>query len=191
MIHRLLRAACLLVAAISPAAAADAPAPEGAPAMVGDPFFDEVRIGVYNHALGSPEHGGIDLNGELLFGKPFHTDDWTESLIPRPMIGGTLNFAGKTSTVYFGAAWHFVPFDAPWFVEFTAGGSYNNGQLEDTHNDMNPLGCHWLFRESASIGYQFDEHWSVIASIEHNSNAGLCSENRGITNAGMKIGYKF
>ena len=32
---------------------------------------------------------------------------------------------------------------------------------------------------------------SLMATIEHSSNAGLCSENRGLTNAGLRLGYRF
>ncbi len=30
-----------------------------------------------------------------------------------------------------------------------------------------------------------------MATIDHMSNAGLCSENRGISNAGLRLGYKW
>jgi hypothetical protein len=56
---------------------------------------------------------------------------------------------------------------------------------------MNALGCHVLFRESASIGFDVTETWRIMGTVEHHSNAGLCDENRGLTNAGVRIGYKF
>jgi lipid A 3-O-deacylase len=31
----------------------------------------------------------------------------------------------------------------------------------------------------------------VMATIEHLSNAGLCAQNRGLTNIGARIGYTF
>ncbi|WP_081449527.1 acyloxyacyl hydrolase [Rhodomicrobium vannielii] len=30
-----------------------------------------------------------------------------------------------------------------------------------------------------------------MATIDHMSNAGLCDTNRGLTNAGVRLGYKF
>jgi len=167
---------------------------QAAPQPIDEPFpwLSEVRLGLLQHGLGSPErNGGVDLNGEVLFAKPFHLDGWKEVLVPRPHIGATANFEGKTSPVYAGATWHFDLFETPFFTEISAGGSVNNGQLNDTHNDMNPLGCHVLFRESASLGYQFNQHWSVMGTFEHSSNANLCSENRGLSNLGVRIGYKF
>jgi len=41
------------------------------------------------------------------------------------------------------------------------------------------------------LGYRLTTHWQVMASIEHNSNAGLCDRNRGLTNGGLRLGYRF
>jgi hypothetical protein len=30
-----------------------------------------------------------------------------------------------------------------------------------------------------------------MATVEHMSNAGLCSQNRGLTNVGVRLGYTF
>ena len=46
-------------------------------------------------------------------------------------------------------------------------------------------------REAASIGYRFAPNWSVLATVEHLSNAGLCDDNRGLTNVGAKLSYHF
>ena len=40
---------------------------------------------------------------------------------------------------------------------------------------MNALGCHVLFHESATIGFNVTENWRVMGSIEHSSNAGACA----------------
>ena len=189
--RRALFVCCLVAALGSVGAAKAADVDTTAPPMVSDPFFNEVRLGVMGHGIDtSDEMGDVDLNVELLFSKPFHADGWVEYLIPRPHVGATIDFDGRTSTAYAGVTWHVQPFEFPVFVEASFGGSVNNGKDEGSENRI-AVGCNLLFRESAALGYQFDEHWSVIASIEHNSNAGLCSENRGNTNAGMKIGYKF
>ena len=177
----------LAVAACSYAHAADVNGPSSP--IDSSPLIDEVRLGGLVHAPASPEAGsGVDLNAEVLFAKPWGTiDDWW---LPRPHLGTTINFEGKTSTVYAGVSWQYNVTD--WaFVEASFGGSLNNGQTEDYHNDMNPLGCHTLFRESASIGYDITQHWRVMATAEHSSNAGLCDYNRGLTNYGVRVGYKF
>ena len=163
-----------------------------APALDSNFLISEFRLGLLSHGIGSPERaGGADLNAEILFIKPFNATGWAETLIPRPQVGATINFLDKTSTVYAGAAWRFGLFNTPFFAEISSGASLNNGQLEDRHNDMNPLGCHLLFRESASLGYDIDTHWSVMATFEHNSNANLCDENRGLSNVGARVGYRF
>jgi len=167
--------------------AADEPAPAPV-ALVSDPFFDEVRIGAFVHDPSSPESGSADLNVELLFAKPWGTkDDWW---FPRPHIGATINFGGRTSQAYAGASWQYNVTD--WaFVEATFGGSVNNGETGNDDPNMNALGCNLLFRESATLGFDVTENWRIMATVEHSSNAGLCDYNRGLTNAGVRLGYKF
>jgi len=179
-----------VVGTISLAHAADLatvqPAP--LPPMASDPLVDELRLGVFAHDPSSPESGSADLNLEALFAKPWGTD--AEWWLPRPHVGATINFEGKTSTVYAGATWQYNITD--WaFLEATFGGSVNNGETSNNDRDMNALGCHVLFRESASVGFNLTESWRIMGTIEHNSNAGLCDFNRGLTNAGVRLGYKF
>ncbi|MBW0002854.1 MAG: acyloxyacyl hydrolase [Hyphomicrobiales bacterium] len=155
-------------------------------------FLSEVRLGTFAHDPTSPEQGSADLNGEILFAKPFSLPGsaW-DFLLPRPSIGATINFAGKTSQAYAGLTWTYDITKAI-FVEGSFGGSVNNGK---TGNFVPPghsaLGCNVSFRESGSVGYRFTENWSLMATIEHMSNAGLCSQNRGLTNYGARIGYTF
>jgi hypothetical protein len=56
---------------------------------------------------------------------------------------------------------------------------------------MNPLGCNVLFHEQASLGFNVTQNWRLIGTVEHSSNAGLCDFNRGLTDFGVRIGYKF
>jgi hypothetical protein len=53
------------------------------------------------------------------------------------------------------------------------------------------MGCAVTFRESATAGFRITQNWSIMATVEHMSNAGLCVENRGLTNAGLRLGYTF
>jgi lipid A 3-O-deacylase len=163
-----------------------------APAGQSLSFLSEVRLGTFAHDAMSPEAGSADLNGEILFAKPFGGDGGTwDFLIPRPSIGGTVNFVGKTSQAYAGLTWTY-DITKSIFVEGSFGGSANNGKtgiiVPPGHN---ALGCNVSFRESASLGYRFNENWSLMATIEHMSNAGLCNQNRGLTNYGARIGYSF
>ena len=139
-----------------------------------------------------PEQGSVDLSAEALFVKPFTSSDplWN-TLLPRPDIGGTLNLAGKTSDVYAGVVWDYN-FTDRVFAETGFGGSLNNGY---TGSGVSPgrvaVGSALLFRESASLGYRLTPNWSVMATIEHNSNAGLAARNAGLTDAGIRVGYAF
>ncbi|MCA3627783.1 MAG: acyloxyacyl hydrolase [Methylobacterium sp.] len=41
------------------------------------------------------------------------------------------------------------------------------------------------------LGYRLGGGWSALAKIEHFSNGGLCTRNRGLTHVGMRLGYQF
>ena len=79
-------------------------------------------------------------------------------------------------------------------TSWTAHGiALHNGKKEvyDPFSDRQALGCSPLFRESGSVGVRLSANWSLMATIEHLSNAGACSENRGLTNVGARVGYSF
>jgi hypothetical protein len=152
----------------------------------------EVRVGGLVHDPLSPEAGSVDLSGEVLFVKPFTSADplWN-ALLPRPDIGGTANFAGKTSEAYAGFAWDYDVTQRV-FVEGGLGGSVNDARTgSNVPPGYNAMGCDASFRESASLGYRLTPNWSVMGTVEHMSNAGLCPPNRGLTNFGARVGYAF
>ena len=170
------------------ASAADlaaSPAPSASPFG----YLSEVRVGGFSHDYRSPERGSIDFNGELLFGTPGRAFTGYDALVPRIHLGTTINFAGKTSHVYSGFTWTY-DLTSALFVEATFGGSVNNG-VRYAVPGRNAMGCPVTFRESASAGLRITTNWSLIATVEHMSNAGLCVENRGLTNAGLRLGYAF
>ena len=152
----------------------------------------EVRVGALAHDPLSPERGSADLSGEGLFDKPFTSPDplWN-ALLPRPDIGFTASFAGKTSEAYAGVAWDYNITDRV-FAEAGFGGSVNDGHAgNNVPAGYSAIGCNESFRESGSLGYRLTQNWSVMGTIEHMSNAGLCDRNRGLTNTGARIGYAF
>ena len=156
------------------------------------PFLSEVRLGTFAHDPASPENGSVDLSGEILFAKPFSAPGsaW-DFLLPRPSIGGTLNFAGKTSEAFAGLTWTY-DITQSIFVDAEFGGSVNNGKTSNiVPPGHNAMGCNWSFRESGSLGYRLNANWDIMATVEHMSNAGLCKQNRGLTNYGARIGYRF
>jgi lipid A 3-O-deacylase len=137
--------------------------------------------------------GSANLTGEILFDKPFTASDlFTSYFIPRPHIGGSLNFDDRTSFAYAGLSWT-IDVTPSIFVEGSFGGAIHNGG-DSSHplSERQSLSCSPLFRESGSVGVRLSANWSVLATIEHLSDGGTCSdENRGLTNVGARVGYSF
>ena len=151
----------------------------------------EVRGGAFAHDPSSPERGSIDLSLQALtpplaaFGSGF------DFIVPRLHAGASINLAGKTTVGYAGLAVDFHITKA-LFLEGTFGGAVLNGYTGSAKRaGRSNVGCDASFHESGSLGYRLDEHWSVLATIEHASNAGLCKQNRGITNFGARLAYVF
>lgn len=158
-------------------------------------LLSEFRFGFSAQDPWGPEgrDASANLNGEILFSKPFTASDlFTSYFIPRPHLGGSLNFDGRTSFAYAGLSWT-LDVTPDLFVEGSFGGAVHNGNktAHDPLSDHQALGCSALFRESGSVGVRLSANWSVMATIEHLSNAGSCSDNRGLTNVGARVGYSF
>ncbi len=191
---------CLGLATIGGARAADAS--RAAQVHLPDPvipgrqsLFSEIRLGGSVHEMDGPESGSANLTGEILFAKPFTAADlFTSYFVPRPHVGASVNLRGDTSFAYAGLSWTYDL--TSWlFVEGTFGGAVHNGNTDPLKARIpvneNALGCSPLFRESGSVGVRLSTNWSVMATIEHMSNAGLCAQNRGLTNVGARVGYTF
>ncbi len=196
----------LIVASVSavclgPVRAADLTAPPPPPVFVPTPppvtvrqysFLSEARFGVFAHGVATAEYGSVGLNGELLSVKPFTVANplWNY-FIPQFHVGGDLDTGGHTSDVYGGLTWQF-PIYQRVFGELTFGGSGNDGKAGLVVPAGNSrVGCNVLFRESVSLGYRLSEHWNIMATAEHMSNASLCQHNEGISNIGARLGYVF
>jgi lipid A 3-O-deacylase len=200
---RLPALALVLAAALSPASAEEQPVfvdgkgPTLTPETAMPSIFSEFRLGGFAHNIdGSSETGSFDINGEILFNKPLTSSDpWIDALLPRPHVGATVNLDGKTSAAYAGLTWTFDVTDR-LFVEGSFGASINNGitgpaSARHVLEDRARVGCSLLFRESASIGFNITDSMSIMGTIEHHSNADLCDANGGLTNFGLRFGYKF
>jgi lipid A 3-O-deacylase len=169
-------------------------------ASYGQGWIDEVRLGVYQHdsgIIGNHKEEGADLALEGL-SRPVTL----LSLIgtPRFVFGGVWNTAGQTDQIYLGIDKQldflhgaFTSNDA-FFVEGTIGGVWHSGKhdVEGT-----PLEARWkshggsfLFRPGLALGYRFNERWSIAASLNHISNAGLASSNEGSNDLGVLLGWK-
>lgn len=158
------------------------------------PFFavTETRLGVFaaNLEQSASEEADILLNAEVLFGKlpgRYSEPIWDYFLRPRAHVGFSLADEG-TSQVYAGLTWEFRLND--WaFIETSFGGAAHNGPTGA--NDPDSLGCTLNFRESASLGFDLDERTRLMFTIDHMSNASLCEQNQGFTNAGVRLGYRW
>ena len=178
-----------------PALAADPVPPPAAPfvAPASRSFLSEIRVGGSVQDPSGPESGSGSITGEILFDRFFQSSDPVLNLfIPRPHIGGSVNLGGRTSFAYAGFTWSF-DITPRFFIEATFGGAIHNGNTSafNVAPDEAGLGCSPLFRESASAGFHLTPQWSLMATVEHLSNAGLCSQNRGLTNIGVRLGYTF
>jgi lipid A 3-O-deacylase len=154
------------------------------------PAGTELRIGVLKgnvESVGSED--GTNINAELLFASPFGRRDhglWSSILEPRLHIGTSQNIDGYTSQYYAGLTWDFE-LGYGVFAETSFGGTVHDGPLNDPKLDS--FGCVASFRESVSLGYHITDRVSVMAMVDHFSNANLCERNRGLTNAGVRLGY--
>ena len=180
----------LFVTTINAAPAAPAPASSFEQTLT-FPSIDEVRLGAFDQNIeGSGNEAGIAINAEILFGRPFSqfNNGALDFLFrPRPHIGVSINTGGYTSEYYFGNTWDIALTD--WaFFEVSLGGAVHDGPLDEAGKAS--YGCRVSFRESASLGFAMSEKLRLIFTIDHMSNANLCDRNRGLTNAGVRIGYK-
>lgn len=168
------------------------------PALAQDFGLSEARGGLFAHSADEPgAFFGVfntsrvqDINVELLFDVPSLTE-WVSWGQVRPHLGATVNFGGLESMVYTGVSWTVPIGDSPIFVEASFGGAVHNGASLGATYPARSLGCAFLFRESASVGVMVTETASVMATVEHASNANLCPDNRGLTNMGIRFGWKF
>jgi lipid A 3-O-deacylase len=153
-------------------------------------FVDEVRGGIFAHDpfSSTSEGDNADINAEIVFESP---DFMSWAFNPRPRLGFTLSGNGGTSLVYLDLlGWTFDLTDSI-FIDAAVGGALHDGSLKGNRAGERYFGCRANFHQSASIGYRFSPQLSIMASVEHMSNASLCDQNDGLTNAGVRLGYAF
>lgn len=159
----------------------------------GIPYFDEIRLGVLAADLdpGGASDDELALNAELLtrhIGQHYDNPLLDVFLNPRLHIGATLATDKGINQAYAGFTWDYQLTDR-LFVETSFGGAIHDGETDDNNTDS--YGCTAQFRESLSVGVNLTENISVMATVDHMSNAGLCDENQGFTNAGVRLGYRW
>jgi lipid A 3-O-deacylase len=168
-------------------------------AHAGYGIIDEMKLGVLDHdvPLGVDHRECcVDVNAEVLFTSPsFLSWFWT----PRPNLGITVNTQGKNSYGYFGLAWtgdflrhSFRPNDS-FFWELGLGGAVHDGpdQSSPYTRDHKGLGARLLFHEEMDLGYRFTWRSNISLFLDHISDADITTHNPGLTNLGVRLGFRF
>ncbi len=158
----------------------------------------EIRLGFYNHGLDSlsfvskNKEGGFDFNSEIL-APPLPYKLWPQNI--RPRLGTSISLLRKTDLFYAGLTFEIFDIIAPFFITLGLDIAVHTGRRENNDDGFNALGCRWLLHESASLGLVFGGHHRIMTTIEHASNAksiiDACPENTGLTNVGIRYGYRF
>ena len=150
----------------------------------------EVSIGALMHDEGpfsNSKEEGYDGHIELRFASPkFLELIWS----PEPHIGANINSKGDTSQVFAGLSYEYLLWKG-LFVGLSVGGAYHDGETDSHRIDKKDLGCHLLFRESLTIGWQLTEHHKIAGIFDHISNAKICDHNEGLENVGVRYSYRF
>jgi hypothetical protein len=149
----------------------------------------EVRGGGYYHCC-FVESGSTALSGEIVAPRLITPPAWLpEFFVPRIHVGGVYDLGGGTSYGYAGLLFTYN-LTSRIFLEPFVGVAVTDGKAFGDGNH-NPIGCTTLIHSGGNIGYRFDANWSVMATLDHISNGGLCSRNVGVNNYGAKVGYAF
>lgn len=162
-------------------------------------LFNEVRAGVYAQSccgFGSSKEQGAAINAEALFASPRVLNVLGA---PRPLIGATVaTDSDATSQIYTGLEWK-VDLASRWFVAAGVGVTVHNGETDrfDPVADAGRvdstvfLGCRALIRLAGDVGYRLTDRVSASFHWNHISNAGLCRENEGLDQMGLRLGLSF
>ncbi|UCE82011.1 MAG: acyloxyacyl hydrolase [Deltaproteobacteria bacterium] len=167
-------------------------ATEPVPEKNGVGWLHEIRVGVLAHDVnhlwsGTRKEGGVDINGEIIFGRP------SFSLLSgsvRPNFGASINTEGDTSKIYGGILWE-VETKSGIFFDLGVGIAVHNGELDTDDEDQKSLGSSVLFRIPIEIGYSITEHHRISILFDHISNAHLADPNEGLDTLGLRYGYRF
>ena len=147
----------------------------------------EFKIGVTQHdfdnKFGHRHEKGQNIIAEYLFNK------MPNYLRAFPHIGASINNKGFTSNIYTGLTWQFDLKNLV-VIEASLGASLTNGEIQTTKK-RRALGSKLMFRESFSVGYLIDRPHSVAIMIDHISNADIRKPNPGLTDIGIRYGYRF
>jgi hypothetical protein len=156
------------------------------------PLFSEYRIAVLAADIepGGGSDDGVAVSIELLTPHrgAAHYSLVEHLLNPRFHVGALVHTDDGVNQAYAGLTWDYYLTDSI-FVETSFGGAVHDGETDSDSTDS--YGCTLNFRESIGIGADVTESISIMATVDHMSNADLCDENQGLTNAGVRLGYRW
>lgn len=188
----------LLIGLAAPAMAQDFPADVPSAGVLD--IVDEVRLGLNFHGVyytmlpTNPGEWDLDrledVSFDVLFTSPdFDAFRWIGS--PRPEIGATVNLSGEDSLFHAGLTWTVPLFETPLYLEGTFGAAANTGYLTGAPAGRPNFGCRINFYERFGIGANLGENVTATLTYEHSSNNDWCEANDGISNFGLRMGWKF
>lgn len=162
--------------------------------------IDEFRIGLHAYDV---HHAALpflvgewkvrefeSVSFDVLFTSPdIDAFRWIGS--PRPELGATLNLQGMENLIHAGLTWQLPVFDSPLYLEGTFGAALHDGALRGAPSGEKNFGCRVNFYERFGIGVHATENVTATLTYEHTSNNGWCEENAGLSNFGLRIGWKF
>lgn len=159
--------------------------------------IEELRAGLYAQSccgFGSSKEQGAAINAEAVFKSPRFL---SVLAAPRPVLGATVATDGDaTNQVYAGLEWRADV--SRWFVAAGVGGVLHDGETDrfDPVADAARVsstvfyGCRALFRLAGDVGYRVTDRLSASFHWNHISNAGLCSDNEGMDQMGLRLGLR-
>lgn len=131
-----------------------------------------------------------DVSFDVLFHSPdFDAFRWIGS--PRPEIGATLNLDGQDSLAHIGLTWQLSLFETPLYLEGTFGAAIHNGALTGAAAGRKNFGCQVNFYERFGVGAHINDKITATLTYEHTSNNEWCQANDGLSNFGLRVGWKF
>ncbi|MDP4708469.1 MAG: acyloxyacyl hydrolase [Rickettsiaceae bacterium] len=147
----------------------------------------EIKIGIMQHDFDKKFKHRHEKGQNIIL--EYMSDKTQNFLRAFPHIGASINNKGYTSNIYTGLTWQF-DLGENFLIEASLGASINNAERKKTAKKR-ALGSNILFRESLSAGFRFDTTQSLTIIIDHMSSADISKPNPGLTDIGIRYGYRF
>ena len=161
---------------------------------------DEIRIGLSAHDV---HHAALpflvkewrlnqveDVSFDVLFTSP-DIDAFRWIGAPRPEIGTTINLDGQDSLAHASLTWQLPVFETPLYLEASLGAAINNGAMDGAAPGRKNFGCRVNFYERWGVGMHVSDNATATLTYEHTSNNDWCAANDGLSNFGLRLGWKF